>query len=582
MISLCIITGNEAVHISRFLESFAPVIDELCLVRAIGTQEPDGTEQTAREWAGKRGVPYRFAEYINATANAWPHVDDFAAARNAAFALATGDRMLWADLDDVLPAGEAEKIRALEAAPEDVMFFSYRLPGQHETFLRERFIRRGIPGAKWVNPIHENYAHHGATFALHPEVIFSHEPCENNSRDASRNARILTAHMEGRLQLFFHLGREHFLAWSRARFTSTPEQVAAHARLTQENFRVALAAPDKFNPVEVQEMLLYLSQIEHHEGNIQQAADYGWQSIRTLPDRRHAWANLAEVELSRGLTARALACARAMQGQPKPQPSGHPINTRYFGWHGAELSIRCSRAAGHEKTAREGEEEIFERAGRRITLVHATRGRAKQAIQTRKNWLDAASHPAAVEHIFCIDADDTESVQGLAHYRRHIVAEPNGCVKAWNEGVALTTGQIVIQLSDDWLPSVHWDAFVWGALERAAKLKGGTVADTPLVLQVSDGGRRDDLLCMAIATRARIAQQDGGTLFHPDYFGVYSDNEYSLRAFRDGVVVDAKNITFEHQHPAFGKAVTDATYERQNARVRYEEGEAIFKRRNPA
>jgi len=171
----------------------------------------------------------------------------------------------------------------------------------------------------------------------------------------------------------------------------------------------------------------------------------------------------------------------------------------------------------------------------------------------------------------------------LAHYRRHVVTEPNGCVKAWNEGVAQTSGHVVIQLSDDWNPCVHWDEFIWNALERAAKAKGGEVEDTPLVLQVSDGSRADDLLCIATATRTRIAQQEGGTLFAPEYFGVFSDNEFSLRAFNDGVVVDGKNIILTHAHPFFGYegGKLDETYQRQNDPARYAEGEAIFKRRNP-
>jgi GT2 family glycosyltransferase len=87
---------------------------------------------------------------------------------------------------------------------------------------------------------------------------------------------------------------------------------------------------------------------------------------------------------------------------------------------------------------------------------------------------------------------------------------------------------------------------------------------------------------MAILTRERYEQQ-GKELFSAEYFGVYSDNEYSLRAFKDGVVRDSRHIHFKHQHPIFqGKPREewDETHKRQNEQRRYDEGKAIFERRN--
>ena len=63
---------------------------------------------------------------------------------------------------------------------------------------------------------------------------------------------------------------------------------------------------------------------------------------------------------------------------------------------------------------------------------------------------------------------------------------------------------------------------------------------------------------------------------------MYSDNEFSARAFADGVVIDARDkITFRHLHPAHGTAANDATYQHTNHPERYARGLATFKRRNP-
>ena len=197
---------------------------------------------------------------------------------------------------------------------------------------------------------------------------------------------------------------------------------------------------------------------------------------------------------------------------------------------------------------------------------------------------------------------DAESLEALKLYRYIVVKNPRGCVKAWTEAAAASTGNILVQLSDDWMPCYNWDQLIADALPDATK---------PAVLSVSDSQRNeqgDALLCMAICTRARYEQQrdaigirwetvgDGPIkneelikgehyLFAPEYFGVYSDNEFTHRAYRDGVVIDGrKQIIFQHNHPCFeGKAFTemDATYQRQNSAERYAEGKALFERRNP-
>jgi hypothetical protein len=70
---------------------------------------------------------------------------------------------------------------------------------------------------------------------------------------------------------------------------------------------------------------------------------------------------------------------------------------------------------------------------------------------------------------------------------------------------------------------------------------------------------------MAILTRPRYEQQ--GYLFEPGFKSVYSDDYFTHCAYRDGVVVEARDVIFEHLHPIFGKAPTDATYEASNGVV---------------
>ena len=209
----------------------------------------------------------------------------------------------------------------------------------------------------------------------------------------------------------------------------------------------------------------------------------------------------------------------------------------------------------------------------RLSLLHATRGRPLQARECRQKWLEAAAKPERVEHIFAVDSDDTDSIQQLADLNPRVVERlDGGCVAAWNLAASASTGDVLIQLSDDWSPARHWDE------EFVRRLRD---IRQPGVLRVSDGRRSDDLLCMAICTRSWMAQQ--GELLHSGYVSLYSDDEFSFRAYQEGVVIDARNIVLMHHHPNYDSTVpTDETYSRQNSEERKKRGFETFVRRNPA
>lgn len=206
-----------------------------------------------------------------------------------------------------------------------------------------------------------------------------------------------------------------------------------------------------------------------------------------------------------------------------------------------------------------------------ISLLHATRWRPVQALATRSLWLERASDPGSVEHLFAFDADDPESQEGLKNFP-HVLVRPGGaCVAAWNEAAAKCRGEVLVQLSDDWVPPDQWDQKILQRLGDISQEK---------VLAISDGHRTDCLLCMAILTRRRYQSQ--GWMFCPEYSALFSDNEFSYRAYRDHVVVDAKDLVFEHRHPLYHAQVpVDRTYSHQNEPARARIDRETFIKRNP-
>lgn len=598
-ISLCVITGNEAPHVIRFLNSFAPCFDELCMVRAVANLAHDKTVSLAKEWCEKNGKAYRFGEYRNAGWRAelpngldvnpsqpetWGHVDDFAAARNMSWGLATCDWQLWADLDDILSPGSADKIRECSNGGDqyEMFYFTYSIRTSLESNLRERMFKRGI--SRWVQPIHENCRIIGGEEKIRacyePKVIYSHEPDSSKERDPERNTRILEYHMRFIDAFPFEIHREYFYKWQAYKKDSDAAQATRWAEIAQQTNCL---------PDQRQQMFLNQAQIMAVESP-EQAIEICWAALRIAPWNRDPWGWMAEFELQRGNAKRAIYLSEMMGKQKKQPATGMPQSEHFYSWKGLHLHIRALRAGGQEEQARKVEAEFFKANGQRFSLIHATRGRPEQAIKTRDYFYQAAVCPLGVEHIFAIDEDDAESIEKLKHYRHVIVKEPNGCVKAWNAAAAVATGDVLVQLSDDWVPCLEWDERCWNALERAANDLSPCVGDcvpvgeVPLVLAVSDTHRTDGLLCMAILTRARYWAQES-EMFSREYFGVFSDNEFSLRAYADKCVVDArKTIAFQHNHPLFaGKppAEWDETHRRQNAPERYAEGQAVFNRRNP-
>ena len=84
-ISLCMIVKNEEAVLGRCLDSAAGLVDEIVVV---DTGSTDATREIATRYAD------RVCEF------AW--IDDFAAARNFAFAQASMEYCMWLDADDVI------------------------------------------------------------------------------------------------------------------------------------------------------------------------------------------------------------------------------------------------------------------------------------------------------------------------------------------------------------------------------------------------------------------------------------------------------------------------------------------------
>lgn len=563
MLSLCVICGNEEEHILPMLESFAPCFDELSLVRAIGARKADKTFEIASAWCADNGKKFMGSEYANGfTAKTWDHVDSFAAARNQAFKQATGEWLVWCDCDDTMDG--AEKLRDELASIDSgiaMVRYPYDVRGSGKKLMRERAIRATdfARGRIWHHSVHENLLIlPGDKHEDRTACVWIHSPKMVKRENRRRNLRILGNSVIECATQYFYIHQEHFC--------NQDKQAA-------EQFgKLALQFPN-LQPSFRYETLLNLARIC---GNYREAMTYCMEAHGIFPWCREAIAAMILLHFEKGDGRRATWWADQMLELREPSETERPWTheAKYYAWAGFDLAARAHRMAGNRKKADELQQRFHAYDRPTISLVHATRGRSSKAVACRESWLNAAAHPYNIEHIFAVDADDKDSAQ-MAKQFVSVTSEKRSCVAAWNLAAKQASGDLIVQLSDDWAPTLYWD------LRLLDAVKGRDLAREEIVIAVNDGHRKDDLLCMAIVSRARLEAQ--GDLFFEGYESVFSDNEFSVRAFADGVVVDVRDrITFEHLHPAFGAAPMDKTYEHNNTTERYKVGKALFDARNPS
>jgi hypothetical protein len=557
-VSLCVICGNEEAIIERMLTSFAGAFDQLSLVRAIGTTAPDATADKAAAWCAANGKDYVFTVYENDPDFPFEHVDDFAAARNLAFEKGDGDWLIWCDCDDIID--NAAGLRAaLEAASAQLVRFPYDVVGTGKRPMRERAIRRDAFNLKnrWRFPVHENLrVVRGTTIADLEAPVWVHQPKLISVTNRKRNRAILSKALANASTNYFYVHQE----WT-----------CEGNKFNAIKFgKLALACPD-LDPSFRYETNLNLCKLSSDN---QEALAYALEAFAVLPWCREAKAMLALTLIDRGAFERALHFAQQMDETPLPPPEKRPWThePKWYGWAGNDILARCLRLAGRMADAK----AVQRRTGKPvISLLHATRGRAAQANATRSHWLNLAKNPERIEHIFAVDADDAESVK-MSRQFQSVISTKQSCVAAWNMAAKVAEGDLLVQLSDDWIACPNWDEMLLAEIANAGKGLSDEAA-----VAIHDGSRGDELLCMAILTRGRLDRQ-GGELFYEGYQSVFSDNEFSHRAWRDGIVIDARTrVMFHHRHPLFSKGQWDATYKHNNTKERYDSGLELFKQRNP-
>lgn len=191
----------------------------------------------------------------------------------------------------------------------------------------------------------------------------------------------------------------------------------------------------------------------------------------------------------------------------------------------------------------------------KISIIHPSRHRIKQALATREKWLLRAD--VSVEYIFSFDTDDDT----IPNYVYGLRLPNKTAIEAINNAAKVATGDIIIVVSDDFgEPPEHWDTLLFQELS----------AKEDFVVKTWDGIQKT-LITLPILDRKYYNRF--GYIYHPDYKHMYADQELTVVGHMLGRVINS-DLVFEHLHYSTGKSPKDAINEKND--LTYGHGDAVL------
>lgn len=204
-----------------------------------------------------------------------------------------------------------------------------------------------------------------------------------------------------------------------------------------------------------------------------------------------------------------------------------------------------------------------------ISIIHPTRNRPKNAFLTANKWVQKADRiNNDIQYILSVDENDMSDYSLFLNniYRQNQVFLRHSnvsAIDAINNAAKISTGDILIVVSDDTDCPEHWDKLLLDAL----KGKSDYCAKT-------DDGLQPTLITMPIMDR--VYYERYGYIYNPDYEHMFCDQELTAVAIMTGKYIKLL-LSFPHDHYTTGRTERDEINIKNDAT--WHQGETLFNQR---
>lgn len=184
----------------------------------------------------------------------------------------------------------------------------------------------------------------------------------------------------------------------------------------------------------------------------------------------------------------------------------------------------------------------------KFTLIHPSRGRAHLAHKAYQKWMSSHSSVHTYEYILSIDADDPQKYLyfGLfGHNQVLINPTPSSTVIAINNAAKISSGKVIIVISDDFETLPDWDL----------KIAEATAGKTDWILKTQDG-TQGWIITLPIMDREYYNRF--GYVYNPIYKHMFCDTEMTCVADLIGKKI-VSDLMFKHNHYSVGGIQKDET-----------------------
>ena len=180
----------------------------------------------------------------------------------------------------------------------------------------------------------------------------------------------------------------------------------------------------------------------------------------------------------------------------------------------------------------------------KISVIYPSRGRAAICKETLSKWVTLAKNPTEIEWILSIDEDEPQLVAYKEIVENPYINKNNSAIEAINCAAKISTGGLLVVISDDFMPFKNWDDTLIKILEGRQDF----------LLKTQDGLQ---LTLITLPIMDRTYYERFGYIYNPAYYHMFADQEMTAVGHLLGKVITTCFI-FEHLHYITGKSMKDA------------------------